>query len=83
MYSTLKIFIVILLQITFSENVFARYIQADPIGINRDYSDPVMQVAMRAGISLNRGSVNGLNHPYTYVNANPVMYTDFFGLTRE
>jgi RHS repeat-associated protein len=57
-----------------------RYLQADPIGINRDFSDPVMQVAKRMGMPLNQGSSNKLNHPYAYADNNPIMRIDIFGL---
>jgi len=68
-----------------------RYIQADPIGIMMDFSDPQMQVAIDHGLPLTQGMdlrggahlhdpFSQLNHPYGYVNQNPLMLTDPFGL---
>lgn len=56
-----------------------RYIQADPIGIMRDFSDPQMQVAMRLGIPI-QSFGQGLNHTYGYVENNPVSRVGPFGL---
>ena len=61
----------------------ARYLQADPIGPTRNYSDPALQVAIRAGIPLQQrqeGDPEGLNHPYAYTNNNPLKFVDPFGL---
>jgi RHS repeat-associated protein len=63
--------------------VTGRFTQVDPIGVARDYSNPVLQVAMRAGLPLTRnrhGSGMGLNQPYAYVDNNPLRYVDPFGL---
>ena len=58
-----------------------RYLQADPIGILKDYSDPQMQVAIRQGMPLQFGANgSGLNHLYGYVNQNPLSAIDPFGL---
>jgi RHS repeat-associated protein len=55
-----------------------RYIQSDPIGVRKDFSDPQMQVAIRMGIPLESGG--GINHLYGYVNQNPLSFVDPFGL---
>ena len=61
-----------------------RYIQSDPIGILRDYSDPQMQVAISMGIPLQTfGSGGGLNHLYGYVDQNPLSNIDPFGLAER
>jgi hypothetical protein len=71
----------LLISMFLSSNVFARYIQADPIGINRDYSDPVMQVRQRMGMIVVPERIpRELNHPYVYGNSNPVLNYDPFGL---
>lgn len=63
--------------------VTGRFTQVDPIGVARDYSNPVLQAAMRAGLPLTRnrhGSGMGLNQPYAYVDNNSLRYVDPFGL---
>lgn len=61
-----------------------RYIQSDPIGILKNYSDPVMQVIIMSGIPLQfneqQGILGQLNHSYNYVENTPVMFTDPYGL---
>jgi hypothetical protein len=80
MTTLLKSFLFVILTLQFCSNASARYLQADPIGINPDYSDPVMRVAMGMGTPLRGASSNRLNHPYGYVNSNPVLNYDPFGL---
>jgi hypothetical protein len=54
-----------------------RYIQADPRGILLDFSEPSRQVAAQMGMAIpDLNHVDGLNHSYSYVNQNPLMYTD-------
>ncbi|MFV0478017.1 MAG: RHS repeat domain-containing protein [Parahaliea sp.] len=59
-----------------------RYLQSDPIGILRDYSDPQLQVVINLGIPLSfpSGEFGALNHLYGYVNQNPINFIDPFGL---
>lgn len=58
-----------------------RYIQADPIGILRDYSDPQLQVAISMGALEITGSAGELlNHNYGYVGQNPLFWIDPYGL---
>lgn len=60
-----------------------RYIQADPIGINMDYSNPQMQLAKLHGIPFNEVEGYGVlqvNHLYGYVDQNSINSTDSNGL---
>ena len=62
----------------------ARYIQADPIGVTKDFSNPQLQVAIKQGVNL-QGSTNlhdpfRLNHTYGYTDQNPLNSIDPFGL---
>jgi hypothetical protein len=76
-----KVLLIVFLQLLLAEEVFARYIQADPIGVSRNYSDPVIQMSVKMGIPLNqRNNTSELNHPYTYANNNPITYSDPHGL---
>jgi RHS repeat-associated protein len=60
-----------------------RYLQSDPIGILRDFSDPQMQSAISMGTpSHTIGSEVGMNHIYGYVDQAPLRYIDPFGLYR-
>ena len=61
-----------------------RYIQSDPIGILRDYSNPLLQAAIQAGIPLQPLHLKPprLNHLYGYVDQNPLNDIDPFGLER-
>ena len=61
--------------------VSGRFTQFDLIGPTRDYSSPVLQVAINAGVPLLSEQENsGLNQPFAYANNNPVKFTDPFGL---
>ena len=71
-----------------------RYIQSDPIGIAKDYSDPQIQLALQHQISRVAGSRSlsvlskanshkgsfDLNHSYGYAEQNPIVNTDPSGL---
>jgi RHS repeat-associated protein len=56
-----------------------RYIQSDPIGVSKDFSDPQLQVVIRMGIPLQGGEL-GLNHLYGFAEQNPLFYIDPYGL---
>lgn len=58
------------------------YLQPDPIGVLRNYSDPQLQVAALQGLALEpeMEAESLLNNPYAYADGNPVLYTDQFGL---
>ncbi|WP_370978289.1 RHS repeat domain-containing protein [Agaribacterium sp. ZY112] len=61
-----------------------RYIQSDPIGILRDYSDPALKVAIQVGVVEETGFANeSLNHLYGYVGQNPVGWYDPYGLAKK
>jgi len=53
-----------------------RYIQADPRGINLDFSDPQRQIAIDAGVPISDDDPFGLNHTYGYANQSPLIYED-------
>ncbi len=59
-----------------------RYLQSDPIGILRDYSNPQLQIALQQGIPIQGGIDTGLglNHLYGYSFNNPLLYVDPYGL---
>ncbi|MFP1679759.1 RHS repeat-associated core domain-containing protein [Alloalcanivorax sp. C16-2] len=60
-----------------------RYLQSDPIGILRDYSDPQLQVAISMGTLEETGSAGEvLNHVYGYVGQNPLYWIDPYGLAK-
>ena len=61
-----------------------RYIQADPVGINLDFSDPQFQILLSGGTPLTGSNLDYrdlLNHLYGYANQNPLTNVDFYGLT--
>ena len=60
-----------------------RYIEADPIGILRDYSDPQLQMAIQMRV-LDKTKFSGgmLNHLYGYVGGHPLIFFDPFGLRK-
>ena len=57
-----------------------RYLQSDPIGILRDYSDPQLQIAIQMGLIAPEGLYGSLNHLYGYVDQNPINFIDPSGL---
>jgi len=58
-----------------------RYIQSDPIGVLRDYSDSNFQVAIEVGVLIKSGTAGEeLNHLYGYVGQNPFSWIDPYGL---
>lgn len=61
-----------------------RYLQADPIGILRDYSDPQLQLAISHGVLEVTGPAGEyLNHNYGYVGQNPLEWIDPYGLAKN
>lgn len=61
-----------------------RYIESDPIGILRDYSDPHLRLDLELGV-IEEGDFAGenLNHLYGYVGQNPLMWYDPYGLAEH
>ena len=58
-----------------------RYVQSDPIGILRDYSDPSFGIHIRSGINFSTSIRKfGLNQLYGYAIQNPIKLTDPSGL---
>jgi len=60
-----------------------RYIQSDPIGITRNYSDPKIQMAIKQGIPIifmDEPESYSPNHSYGYASQNPLSGIDPFGL---
>ncbi|MFS1524430.1 RHS repeat-associated core domain-containing protein [Microbulbifer sp. 2304DJ12-6] len=57
-----------------------RYLQSDPIGILRDYSDPQLQIAIQMGLIAPEGLYDSINHLYGYVDQNPINFIDPSGL---
>ena len=58
-----------------------RYLQADPIGILKDFDDPQLEVAVQAGLPVQDIDLgNGLNHLYGYVDQDPLNHVDLYGL---
>ena len=54
-----------------------RYVQSDPIGVLRDYSDPRLQVAIEVGVLEDMSLVSeGLNHNYAYAENSPQNFID-------
>lgn len=73
--------ILILFLASYTQNVSARYLTADPIGVTRDYSHPKLQMFVQQRMPIHTGiRVNPVNHLYGYVNQNPVKYVDPYGL---
>ncbi len=61
--------------------ITGRYTQSDPIGVTRNYSDPMLRVLIKNGLLAERGiGFYGLNQPYAYADENPLIYTDSSGL---
>lgn len=61
-----------------------RYIQSDPIGLLRDYSDPQLQLAIAAGVLEETGNAGEvLNHLYGYVGQNSLIWYDPYGLAKK
>ena len=60
-----------------------RYIESDPIGILKDFSDPRLQVALKHDTipGTNVYGIFGLNHLYDYSIQNPIKNVDPFGLS--
>jgi len=57
-----------------------RYVQSDPIGILRDYSDPQLQIAVEMGLIVPHELYDSLNHLYGYADQNPINFIDPSGL---
>ena len=58
-----------------------RYLQSDPIGIQRDYSNPQLQLAIEIGaLDETQFANEELNHIYGYVGQNPLAWMDSYGL---
>ncbi|MFZ1748104.1 MAG: RHS repeat-associated core domain-containing protein, partial [Nitrospirales bacterium] len=54
-----------------------RYIESDPRGINLDFSNPQRQLIAQMGVPIPVGrDMITQNHPYGYVNQNPVIFYD-------
>ncbi len=61
-----------------------RYLQSDPIGLLRDYSDPQLQLSISIGTieeTENAGEI--LNHIYGYVGQKPLDWYDPYGLAKN
>jgi RHS repeat-associated protein len=57
-----------------------RFVQSDPIGISRRFSDPLVELSIGIGIPLMDSVYDvGVNHTYGYARQNPMMYMDFYG----
>ncbi len=59
-----------------------RYLTADPIGLDYDFSDPQLMIAMIMGITVFE-EANGLNHIYNYVDQSPTNKFDLYGLSKN
>jgi len=61
-----------------------RYVQPDPIGILRDYSDPVLKLSIDLGLINPDGDyTNPIDHLYNYVHNDPIGYFDPEGLAEH
>ncbi|MEO2174633.1 MAG: RHS repeat-associated core domain-containing protein [bacterium] len=61
-----------------------RFIQSDPIGVLRDYSDPQFRIGISMDILEESGSAGEwLNHAYGYVGQNPLFWNDPYGLAKS
>src|SRR5581483_11682061 len=66
--------ILVVTWVCYSGLAFARFIQADPVGIVPEPTVPLPSTP---------SPVQKLNHLYVYVSNNPLRYTDPFGLTQQ
>ena len=57
-----------------------RYLQSDPIGVMRDYSNPRLQAAVGMGVTATEQEHYSLNSLFGYANQNPVSFIDPTGL---
>ena len=61
-----------------------RYIRTDPIGLQMDYSDPLISAAVAIGTTSKKPSTSlELNHLYSYARSSPLVYFDPYGLAPD